>query len=93
MTPELKERWIEALGTYPKGVGYLENEGCYCCLGVLADIEGDLKNNKILYSDRLLHPKYREKYGLDVDVMDDLMRINDHSEDFDFVIETIKREL
>ncbi len=39
MKAELKAQWVAALrsGQYKQGVGYLHNQGCYCCLGVLAD--------------------------------------------------------
>lgn len=43
MEQELKTRWIEALrsGDYEQGTSYLCYNG-YCCLGVLAEIDGKL---------------------------------------------------
>ena len=40
MNPEVKTRWIEALnsGLYPQGVGWLNKEGKFCCLGVLWEL-------------------------------------------------------
>ena len=43
LTPEQRElwtRWIEALesGKYTQGVGALNSDGCFCCLGVLCDV-------------------------------------------------------
>lgn len=39
---KVKTRWVEALksGKYKKGTGALRESNKYCCLGVLADIEG-----------------------------------------------------
>ena len=45
MTPELKEKWIEALrsGDFPKGKSTLLNDqGQYCCLGVLCEIHDEV---------------------------------------------------
>lgn len=44
MNPEVKVRWLEALrsGKFKQGNGALCNEGGYCCLGVLCEIEGKL---------------------------------------------------
>ena len=41
-TPEGLETWIAALesGDYPKGKYKLRSKGCFCCLGVLADLNG-----------------------------------------------------
>jgi len=41
MNPEIKQAWIDALtsGEYEQGKGsLLDNEGHYCCLGVLCDL-------------------------------------------------------
>lgn len=39
--------WIKALrsGKYKQGTGKLRLFGCYCCLGVLAEIKGSLDHN------------------------------------------------
>ena len=93
MTPELKERWIEALGTYPKTKNTLKNEEGYCCLGVLADIEGDL-NNIIKFGYSFLLPKNkREKYGLPMEIEGELAILNDKTDTFAEVIEMIQKEL
>lgn len=45
ITAEQKQKWIEALrsGSYEQGKSCLRNEeGNYCCLGVLADVTGTL---------------------------------------------------
>lgn len=40
MDAQLKKKWIEALrsGEYQQGVGALQRENSFCCLGVLCDI-------------------------------------------------------
>ena len=46
MTPELKQKWVDALrsGKYRQGREYLhrkrDSEDTYCCLGVLHDVSG-----------------------------------------------------
>lgn len=42
MNPELKAMWIAALrsGEFDQGRGKLRNDNGYCCLGVLAVIQG-----------------------------------------------------
>lgn len=43
MNPEIKTRWITALrsGKYKQGAGYLNENDCFCCLGVLCDVVKD----------------------------------------------------
>ncbi len=45
LSPELKEKWLEALksGNYKKGKNILYNDinNSYCCLGVLCDVTGN----------------------------------------------------
>lgn len=40
MKKEIADRWVSALrsGDYAQGIGYLNNAGNYCCLGVLCEI-------------------------------------------------------
>lgn len=48
MDPKLKAEWVEALrsGEYKQGSGaLLSQDGGYCCLGVLAEILGELRPN------------------------------------------------
>jgi hypothetical protein len=42
MTPELKQKWLDALrsGNYVQGEGTLNKGGKMCCLGVLCDVAG-----------------------------------------------------
>lgn len=43
MNQEVKTKWIQALrsGKYKQGFGVLRGEDCYCCLGVLCDLNED----------------------------------------------------
>ena len=40
MKPEIKAKWLEALrgGGYKQGIGHLNGEKGFCCLGVLTDL-------------------------------------------------------
>lgn len=40
MNPEIKQKWVARLrsGLYPQGKTFLENNGQFCCLGVLCQI-------------------------------------------------------
>ena len=42
MKREIRDRWTAALrsGEYEQGAGRFEDEGRYCCLGVLCDVMG-----------------------------------------------------
>lgn len=43
MDAELKKKWVEALrsGEYKQGTGWLRKNDKFCCLGVLAAVNGD----------------------------------------------------
>lgn len=45
MDPAFKDKWIKALrsGLYPQGNNALNENGKYCCLGVLAEINNEPK--------------------------------------------------
>lgn len=38
MNPEIKRRWLDALPKYEQGTGHLNQNGRFCCLGVLCDV-------------------------------------------------------
>lgn len=40
LTPATFDQWMKALGSYRKNLGRLRDGKRFCCLGVLADIEG-----------------------------------------------------
>ena len=104
MKSELKQKWIEALesGRYEKGVRALKGPDGYCCLGVLADITGNLKGEEspgfVVTKDGTAHYAYLPKeihseLGLEQKNMFDLARINDKSRTFKEVVEYIKNEV
>jgi hypothetical protein len=45
MNQGIKQQWIDALlsGKYQQGKGYLQNEGKFCCLGVLCELAVNAK--------------------------------------------------
>jgi hypothetical protein len=76
MKPEIKERWIQALGTYQQATNALHTDEGYCCLGVLCDIyakehninwtEGNFGYSKweILDNEDILPPEVVEWAGI-----------------------------
>ena len=97
MKQELLDRWIAALesGKHKKGKGVLCNsQNEKCCLGVLADIEGELSPNRHF----LNHPYYTAylpdgQFGLSRELQAKLAIINDRSETFAPVIGYIKENV
>jgi hypothetical protein len=55
---EFAEKWVKALRSkkYKQGVGYLCDDGTYCCLGVAAMISG-LDESEIEYK-KVLQPEF-----------------------------------
>ena len=47
MDQNIKKQWVEALrsGKYEQGKDWLQNEGRFCCLGVLCDLHAKAKDN------------------------------------------------
>ena len=113
MDKELKTRWVEALesGKYKKGKYglfgplpfslFAQVEQGYCCLGVLADITGDLLHNGIKgyvledtgaknFVD--LGAELTSKLGL-CDHEGFLVDLNDSNDTFKEVVEYIKNEI
>ena len=103
MKQELLDRWVGALegGKHKKGKGALcDFEGEKCCLGVLADIEGKLSNERDCAGYRyfLNDPYYtaylpHDQFGLSHELQAKLAVINDQSETFANVIEYIKKNV
>lgn len=66
----MKQRWVSALrsGEYEQGRGTFRQDNKYCCLGVLAEIDGQLEENGSLkdhpYSDSYFPDFLSEYYGL-----------------------------
>ena len=104
MDKELKQRWIDALkGEYAnrKGFGQLcDAEGNMCCLGVIADMHGDLielPNNVYDFNDDSFPFKRSTipnmKYGISEEHIERLMRINDNNDSFLPVIKYIEKNM
>ena len=84
MTPELKQKWIEALrsGKYKQGRTVLRNlEDQFCCLGVLCDVAGLKWQRSDVWSvddmRSVLSVKQLDEFGLDQYQMDKLVIMND----------------
>lgn len=97
MNPEYKERWLKAL----RGRGYRQGTGVlrakrggpkpeYCCLGVLVNIDDDLKweaegkstHNQFFLADGTDHTvqlgnKLLKKYGISTAAQNHLIAMND----------------
>lgn len=95
MTPELKQKWVDALrsGEYKQEKGQLryKNNG-YCCLGVLYEVSGgewdddhqgtDCYLIKEIGVGGTLPGSIREKVGLNLEDQDKLIRMNDGGKSF-----------
>ena len=84
----MKYKWLDALETYPKTKGCLKNCEGYCCLGVLADITGNLTvdNEGVGWvGDCMasLPDPLREKLGLTPHDMKELTFLNDATDTFE----------
>lgn len=85
MDADIKKKWIEALrsGKYKQGIGFLNNNGKYCCLGVLCEamgVVGDPTVDGIVgYGGcfKVLNPDVLRKSGLRHVECDDLIEMND----------------
>ncbi len=88
MDKEIKTKWVEALrsGDYEQGIGYLCRDGKYCCLGVLAHINGDLETsdgrcgvfgNTVYFYEGYLPLTLLRKYGLVPSEAEILIKMND----------------
>ena len=106
MKSELKQRWLYALGSgkYPKTKSNLKDSAGYCCLGVLADIEGKLEEHEgrgfvrgdYLFNDKYLSwlpPSFRHQVGLKDSDTKNLAKLNDSNNTFKEVMEYIENEV
>jgi hypothetical protein len=84
MTPENKKIWTDALrsGEYKQGVGYLQKNNCYCCLGVAAvvlnpdGVTGAMRRP----GEELLSTSFLDRIGLTDDQQILLTDLNDNAE-------------
>lgn len=86
MNPELKKKWVEALrsGKYEQGEKQLRSQDDkFCCLGVLADIQGEpweknsFGNWEVDGQPYCLSNDTLDKFGLTPSQHDDLAARND----------------
>ena len=107
LKPAFKKRWLEALrsGGYKKGQKRLHNvAGCFCCLGVAADIEVDAfwvldffertysLDRGVGYAERTTLPTdVREAIGLSEDAEAALMGGNDDGLTFEQIANAIEK--
>ena len=98
MKSELKQKWLEALETYPKTKGCLKNSKGYCCLGVLAEITGNLMVDEkgtgwVEHHYGALPFFVRKELGLSSNNQESLISLNDKNDTFKEVMEYIKNEI
>lgn len=95
MNPELKQKWIEALrsGKYKQGKKRLRHAGRYCCLGVLADIQGaDWRTYHVRDDgDEILSEKWAA--GLSLKDQERLADRNDSGASFSEISDLIEKNL
>jgi hypothetical protein len=96
MNKEYKDKLVKALrsGKYAQGRGSLVSK-CghyYCCLGVLVDIAGEMKNH---YKQQgCLHPALTKATGLSLKQQDMLIDMNDvHNNSFEEIADYIEANL
>ena len=98
MTPEAAQEWIDALesGEYVQGKKRLQNkDGSMCCLGVLADIRGELNVRGRwewgFDESGIGIPSFAHQIvGVNAEAESVLVRINDNSDSYAPVIAKIK---
>lgn len=104
MNREIKREWIEALesGRYKQGIGYLEDDGKFCCLGVLCKtLRISTRDNRRIGSDGInsdatleyLSDAVLDRVGLTHEQQEDLSVLNDNGDDFRDIAEYIRKNL
>lgn len=103
MNKELAMKWVEALrsGKYEQGTEYLNNNGKFCYLGELCEIEGGFENKVhdvlsavILYNDAFRqYPgrAIRTRYGHVPSKNDSLAQLNDSGSSFSEIADIIEK--
>lgn len=107
MDKKLKTKWLKALrsGKYRQGGCYLKNGRKFCCLGVLADIQGaKWHSNSLTYTEvpeiKNINPGWqhdmltpREAGGLRTSVMKTLATMNDDGKTFKEIADYIEKRI
>lgn len=93
----LKSKWVAALrsGDFKQGSGWLEKDGCYCCLGVLCAIQDSdwkrqFSEEESLYTEKLPD---RLNAGLNQIERHELAQINDDGMPFAEIADYIEKTL
>ena len=111
MNKNVKKRWLKAIrsGEFSqcKGVLHSKNDGGFCCLGVLCDIEIDGEWDDSVHDDMwYLYPDdgskslgyvpsaaHYAKWGLSTSQAQQLVGMNDGGESFEFIANWIEKNL
>lgn len=93
MDQEIKWRWIKALrsGHYRQGEGMLYENGSYCCLGVLCDVQSNTWRNNIYRFNTSQIPK-EFRAGLTNEDCLTFAGMNDNGVDFQNISKTIEEK-
>jgi hypothetical protein len=92
MDAEIKTKWLKALrsGRYKQGNSELLNDrGSYCCLGVLAKVQG-AKKNEILHCGYLTDDLAKYAAGIKIKSQHLLAKFNDGNPDSSTVVKSFK---
>lgn len=104
MLRETRDRWVAALrsGKYKQGTGYLQQNGRFCCLGVLNDIQNNPCNKRhgaIMYDSPSrvaaahVNTEWLQSQGLEVKDVVTLMNMNDDGATFDVIADWISQNV
>lgn len=87
---DIKKAWVEALrsGKYEQGEDYLKKDNCYCCLGVLCEINHKLDEDGYIIggSNKYLNDELEKEFnighdgyfkGFEIDGISCLTEMND----------------
>lgn len=95
LTKEVKERWVKALrsGHYKQGKGRLKTVSGYCCLGVLADIQGELSEHGCfdLDNDKILSDSDGRYHYMGQSTQNGVANLNDSGFNFEVIADRIEK--
>lgn len=92
MDPEIKRLWVEALrsGEYRQNIGCLEDNGAYCCLGVLClRVKPDVNRFPTI----TFQERFYLEYGIPEVESSQLADMNDTGSTFPEIADYIERTL
>jgi len=96
MDKTIKAKWIKALrsGRYRQTMDYLENEGAYCCLGVLCKVQR--KSIEAIQTEDGLQELPRSlqfQWGIPKAAHSQLIKMNDSGKSFAAIADWIEAHL